>query len=126
MNRAVARDRDKPGTEEVATLYPFSAWLSLRCVAATAESPLGVLGGDGLEPRMNGRLQGRPEKSGGWNRVSAKLHLIPPFPAKVLEAGGNRIGGSSPCGGTNRRTSCREAIHGVLNLGLRPVKGALP
>jgi uncharacterized membrane protein YccC len=35
-------------------LHPFSGWLSLWRVAAMAEPPLGVLGANGLEPRING------------------------------------------------------------------------
>jgi hypothetical protein len=38
-------------------LHPFSGWLNLRCVAAMVKPPLGVLRGNGLEPRIDGRLQ---------------------------------------------------------------------
>lgn len=40
------------------TLHPFSGWLSRWRVAAMAEPPLGVLRGNGLEPRLKGHLQG--------------------------------------------------------------------
>lgn len=38
-------------------LHPFSGWLSLRCVAAMAKPPLGVLRGNGGESRINGDFQ---------------------------------------------------------------------
>jgi hypothetical protein len=38
-------------------LHPFSGWLSFWCVAAMAEPALGVLGANGLEPRVNGGFQ---------------------------------------------------------------------